>query len=111
VRELLQTSGALLTRSDLAELGLPRGAVDSVFRALPTVHFEGYTRPMVRVEDYLRLVEERTFDGRTAVLPPSVGQAIIPGAQTSARRRSQQTTALRTRPQTCKEVNDRENQP
>jgi hypothetical protein len=68
--ELVQAPGALLTRSDLMELGLPRGAVDSVFRTLATVHFEGYSRPLVRVEDYLRLVDERTFDGRTKVLPP-----------------------------------------
>jgi hypothetical protein len=42
--QLLETPGALLTRSDLRELGLERRAVDAVFRALPTVHLPGYTR-------------------------------------------------------------------
>jgi hypothetical protein len=68
--ELLDRPGALLTRSHLRELGLERGAIDAVFRALPTVHLEGYSRPMIRVEDYRELVAERTFDGRTKVLPP-----------------------------------------
>lgn len=69
VVELLKRPGALLTRTDLRELGLERGAVDSVFRTLPTVHLPGYSRPMVRVDDYLRLLEERTYDGRTQVRP------------------------------------------
>lgn len=67
--ELLETPGALLTRSDLRELGLERRAVDAVFRALPTVHLPGYTRPLIRAEDYLGLIAERTYDGRTAVRP------------------------------------------
>jgi hypothetical protein len=58
---LLERPGALLTRSDLRELGLPRGAVDSVFRQLPTIFLDGYSRPMVRREDYLRLLEESTY--------------------------------------------------
>jgi hypothetical protein len=44
--------------------------VDAVFRALPTVHLPGYRRPMIRVEDYLRFIDERTYDGRTKVRPP-----------------------------------------
>jgi hypothetical protein len=67
--ELLETPGALLTRSDLRELGLERRAVDAVFRALPTVHLPGYTRPLIRAEDYLKLIAERTYDGRTSVRP------------------------------------------
>ena len=67
--QLLETPGALLTRTDLRELGLQRGAVDSVFRAVPTVHLPGYSRPMIRVEDYLELIAERTYDGRTSVRP------------------------------------------
>jgi hypothetical protein len=39
--ELLKTPGALLSRTDLRELGLERRAVDAVFRALPTVHLPG----------------------------------------------------------------------
>lgn len=59
--ELLETPGALLTTSDLRALGLRRGAIESVFRALDNVHFPGYSRPMIRAEDYLALVAEHTF--------------------------------------------------
>jgi hypothetical protein len=34
---------------------------DAVFRALDVVILPGYARPMVRVEDYLRLIEDCTF--------------------------------------------------
>jgi hypothetical protein len=67
--ELLTTPGALLNRSHLRELGLERRAVDAVFRALPTVHLDGYSRPLIRAEDYLALIAERTYDGRTSVRP------------------------------------------
>jgi len=59
--ELLATPGALLTRSHLRELGLERRAVDAVFRALPVVALPGYSRPMIRVEQYLELVEQHTY--------------------------------------------------
>jgi hypothetical protein len=58
---LLARPEALLSRSDLRELGLGRRAVDAVFRALPVVAFFGYVRPLVRVEDYRELVERNTF--------------------------------------------------
>ena len=59
--ELLETPRALLTRSDLLELGLQRGAVDAVFRALDVIVLPGYSRPMVRVTDYLAFVAENTY--------------------------------------------------
>jgi hypothetical protein len=59
--ELLKTPGALLTRTHLRELGLERRAVDAVFRALPVVALPGYSRPMIRAQDYLRLAEEYTY--------------------------------------------------
>jgi hypothetical protein len=59
--ELLDTPGALLTRTHLRELGLERRAVDAVFRALPVVAIPGYSRPMIRVEQYLELVERSTY--------------------------------------------------
>ncbi|MGH3105118.1 MAG: hypothetical protein ACRDN6_13580 [Gaiellaceae bacterium] len=59
--ELLATPEALLTRTHLRELGLERRAVDAVFRALPVVAFPGYSRPMVRAQDYIELVERYTF--------------------------------------------------
>lgn len=59
--ELVRTPGALLTRSDLRELGLERRAVDAVFRELDPVFLPGYSRPMVRAEDYLELIERSTW--------------------------------------------------
>ena len=59
----METPGALLGRSHLRELGLERRAVDAVFGALPVVALPGYSRPLVRAEDYRRLLEEHTFNG------------------------------------------------
>lgn len=59
---LVRTPGALLTRTDLRQLGLERRAVDAVFRALPVVWLPGYSRPMIRAEDYLGLVERSLYD-------------------------------------------------
>lgn len=61
--QLLETPGALLSRSHLRELGLERRAVDAVFRALDVVVLPGYSRPMVRAEDYLALLERSTYSG------------------------------------------------
>ena len=61
--QLLERDGALLTRGDLAQLGLTRTMVDAVFRALPVVVFEGYSRPLVQVRDYLELIERSTYRG------------------------------------------------
>jgi hypothetical protein len=59
--ELLETPGALLTRTHLRELGLQRSAIDAVFRELPVVALPGYVRPMIRVSDYLELLERCTY--------------------------------------------------
>jgi hypothetical protein len=59
--ELLETPGALLTRSHLRGLGLERRAIDAVFRALPVVALPGYSRPMIRADQYLALVERHTY--------------------------------------------------
>lgn len=58
---LLHAPDALLTRTHLRELGLERRAVDAVFRALAVVALPGYSRPMIRVRDYLELIESYTF--------------------------------------------------
>jgi hypothetical protein len=58
---LLETPGALLSRSHLRELGLERRAVDAVFRALDVVVLPGYSRPLVRAEDYLELLTRSTY--------------------------------------------------
>ena len=62
--ELLETPGAFLTRSDLRELGLERRAVDAVFRECPVIELPGYSRPMIRVEAYLALLEGSTYCDR-----------------------------------------------
>jgi hypothetical protein len=60
-KELLETPGALLTRTHLRELGLERRAVDAVFRALPVVAIPGYSRPLIRADHYKALVEKFTY--------------------------------------------------
>jgi len=61
--ERLDRAGAFLSRSDLRELGLGRRAVDAVFLACDVVVLPGYSRPLIRVEDYLELVERSTYRG------------------------------------------------
>ncbi len=61
--ERLANPAAMLSRTDLRELGLERRAVDAVFRALPVVYLPGYSRPLVRVSDYVELVERSTYTG------------------------------------------------
>lgn len=61
--ELLEQGTGLLTRSHLRELGLERRAVDAVLRALPVVTLPGYSRPLIRVEDYRELLERSTYAG------------------------------------------------
>lgn len=61
--QLLANPDALLTRSHLRSLGLERRAVDAVFRALPVVALPGYSRPLVKVADYLALLEDSTYRG------------------------------------------------
>ena len=53
----------MLSGTDLRELGLERRAVDAVFRACPVVALPGYSRPLIRVGDYLELVEASTYRG------------------------------------------------
>jgi len=59
--ERLDRPDAFLSRSDLRELGLERRAVDAVFRACPVVALPGYSRPLIRVADYLAVVEASTY--------------------------------------------------
>ena len=55
------TPEAFFTRGDLAELGLERRAIDAVFRACPVVALPGYSRPLIRVEDFRRFLDEHTY--------------------------------------------------
>ncbi len=59
--ERLGNADAFLSRTDLRELGLERRAVDAVFRACPVVELPGYSRPLIRVEDYRRLLADSTY--------------------------------------------------
>jgi hypothetical protein len=59
--ELLERPEGYMTRSDLSDLGLPRGAVDAIFKALPVVAVPGYRRPLIRVADYLAYMAEHTY--------------------------------------------------
>lgn len=61
LQERLALPDALLSRTDLRELGLERRAVDAVFRACPVVALPGYSRPLIRVADYRALVEASTY--------------------------------------------------
>lgn len=61
LQERLEMPEALLSRTDVAALGWPRRAVDAIFLALDVVVLPGYSRPFVRVADYLALVERSTF--------------------------------------------------
>jgi hypothetical protein len=63
--ELLDLDGHL---EQLREHDPPSlGAVDAVFRACPVVALPGYSRPVLRVRDYLALLEGSTYDRRTRV--------------------------------------------
>jgi hypothetical protein len=61
VVERLSNPEAFLSRSDLRDLGLERRAVDAIFRACPVVSLPGYARPLIRVADYLTLLEQHTY--------------------------------------------------
>jgi hypothetical protein len=59
----LENPDAVLTRSDLRELGYERRAVDAIFRAVPVEVWPGYSKPMIRVSDFLEWRERCTFRG------------------------------------------------
>jgi hypothetical protein len=60
--ERLGNSDAFLSRGDLRELGLERRAVDAVFRACRVVVLPGYSRPLIRADDFARFIDENTYD-------------------------------------------------
>jgi hypothetical protein len=65
--ERLANPDAFLSRTDLRELGLERRAVDAIFRACKVIVLDGYSRPLLKVADYLAYLERCTHDGRTRV--------------------------------------------
>jgi len=61
--ERLANPDAVLSRSDLRELGYERRAIDAIFRACPVVQLPGYSRVLIRVADFERFLEEHTYRG------------------------------------------------
>jgi hypothetical protein len=59
----LANPDAVLTRTDLVELGYERRAVDAIFRSCPVQVWDGYSRPMILVADFLEWRERCTFRG------------------------------------------------
>ena len=59
----LDNPDAVLSRSDLAELGYERRAVDAIFRACPVVALPGYARPLIRVADFRAFLADHTYSG------------------------------------------------
>jgi len=59
----LENPEAVLPRSDLAELGYERRAVDAIFRTCPVVSLPGYSRPLIRVRDFRAFLAEHTYAG------------------------------------------------
>ena len=58
----LANPDAVLSRTDVGELGYGRRAVDAIFRACPTLALPGHSRPYILVRDYLALIEACTFN-------------------------------------------------
>ena len=63
LEERLSNPLAVLSRTDLRELGYERRAVDAIFRAVPVESWPGYSRPLIRVSDFLEWRERSTFRG------------------------------------------------
>jgi hypothetical protein len=58
---------AVLSRTDLRDLGYERRAVDAIFRSCPVVVLPGYSRPLIRVSEYAAFLDGCTYNGRTRV--------------------------------------------
>jgi hypothetical protein len=65
----LANPDAILTRTDLAELGWPRRGVDAIIRHAGVVVLPGYSRPVVTVADYRAFLEAHRYNGRDRVRP------------------------------------------
>jgi hypothetical protein len=61
--ERLENPEAVLSRSDLRELGYERRAVDAIFRGCPSISIPGYARPLIRVDDFRVYLEQHTYRG------------------------------------------------
>ncbi len=87
--ELLETPGAVLTSSDLRELGWTRTHIDAIWRACPMVILPGTRRPVLRVEDYHAYLEEHTYrNDQPRVVPPYQALAGPSPTELARRRRA-----------------------
>jgi hypothetical protein len=63
--EKLDVPEAVLSRTDLRALGWQRRAVDSIFQECARrdgiVLIPGYSRPMIRVDTYKRVIADSTY--------------------------------------------------
>lgn len=59
----LENTEAVLSRSDLRELGYERRAVDAIFRGCAVISVPGYARPLIRVGDFRAFLAEHTYAG------------------------------------------------
>ena len=59
----LELPEGVLTRTDLRLLGYERRAVDAIFRACPVQSWPGYSKPMIRVADFLDWRDRCTYRG------------------------------------------------
>jgi len=58
--ERLAVPDAVLSRTDLRDLGFGRHDIDRAFRSLPVIVFPGSRRPLIRVADFNLYVEQHT---------------------------------------------------
>ena len=63
----LSNPDAILTRTDLAELGWPRRGVDSIIRHAGAIVLPGYSRPVVTVAAYKEFLAANHYSGRDRV--------------------------------------------
>jgi hypothetical protein len=54
----------VLTRTDLRELGWERRGIDAIFGAVPVIAVPGYSRPVIRVVDYVAFLAGHTYCDR-----------------------------------------------
>lgn len=62
--ERVHNPDAVLSRTDLRDLGWERRGIDTIFRECPVIALPGYRRPVIRTRDYLALLEGSTYCDR-----------------------------------------------
>lgn len=61
--ERLANPDAVLSRTDLRELGWERRAIDAIFRDCDVVAITGYSRPVITVAAYRECLKRCTYNG------------------------------------------------